>query len=208
MNAGRPLTILAAINNNAINSAEKWQPMKISQVVAWKLGLFHLRVLEVFRENQLLPYQNSWSAHTRNFRINTSKCHRQAPVTDYSEEGRNVSASWGSVQRLLQSPVSTRSSSCYLWTCVSCRPHCQFFGLVSWVTLFWVPICHLMGWLLKNIVFWKLSIETSWMFPQFPPPPSLSLSFSLRQMWIQHDYVLAQGAAVAVSDNSTKVDWP
>jgi hypothetical protein len=29
-NAGRPLTILAAINNNAIRAAAKWQPIKIS----------------------------------------------------------------------------------------------------------------------------------------------------------------------------------
>jgi hypothetical protein len=28
-NAGRPLTVMVAINNNAINAAAKWQPMKI-----------------------------------------------------------------------------------------------------------------------------------------------------------------------------------
>jgi hypothetical protein len=63
VNAGLPLTILAATSKNAINAAVKWQPMKISWV-AWKLGLFQLRFLEVFRENQLHPYQNTWSAHT------------------------------------------------------------------------------------------------------------------------------------------------
>ena len=78
------------------------QPMKISWDVAWKLGLFQPTVLEVFRENQLHPYQNSWGAHIfpyidsyiLNFRITTPICHRQAPVTHYFEEGRSVSASW------------------------------------------------------------------------------------------------------------------
>ena len=113
-------------------------------------------------------------------------------------------ASWGSVQRPLQSLVSTKSRSCYLWTCISCRPQCQEFWLVSSVTLFWVSICHLTGWLLKNIVFWKL-FHRSFLDV---PSPSPSLSLSVRQIWIQHDHVLAQCAAVAESDNSTKVDWP
>jgi hypothetical protein len=81
-------------------------------------------------------------------------------------------ASWGSVQRPLQSPVSTKSRSCYMWTCVSWLPKCQVFGLVSSVTLLWVSMCHLTGWLLKNIVFWKLPSE---LIGCSSHPPSVSL---------------------------------